>query len=483
MNMMKKIALSITRRKKKSMILFMLILLITTIIATIFVVRGEVETINHNTRLAYGGAVRIVLDLKKIQDDNLNEEQFYQLENTLSKDVLTKDSIKMMGNQPGVKAYDYYSQYTLFSDTLKKITANESENAEIASPIWQPFTINGTNNEETLGIVSGDEKLVAGQVFSLDDITTGANKAIISQKMASKNNVEIGDTIIFEEVVRKPDKTGVVNVEILFEAGDKNNALITKKISLEVIGMIESNSTSLESEFENEKLNNKIYVPNKIIEDDFSVVQDILNQHTSEQSNTVMSMYDVTFLLTDPEDVEKFRTTVNGRLGDYLITEVSQNGYEDIKAALNSINELMSYSLVTTVIVGSLLIGVLFLMQLRERKRELGIYVALGEARYRIILTLLGELLVISFLACTVSLISGNLIASIISDNIIVMPEVPNIQVQEIEGTLDIVSRESSNRVWVYILDLYGVVFFICIISVSIPGMYVLLLNPRKILL
>lgn len=68
-----------------------------------------------------------------------------------------------------------------------------------------------------------------------------------------------------------------------------------------------------------------------------------------------------------------------------------------------------------------LIISLIVLLFLRDRKHELGIYLSIGETRGKIIGQILVELLLISAIALLLSLVTGNLLADSISGSLFQM--------------------------------------------------------------
>lgn len=132
----------------------------------------------------------------------------------------------------------------------------------------------------------------------------------------------------------------------------------------------------------------------------------------------------------------------------------------------------------------------------KERKQEMGIYLALGERKINIALQILIETLIVAFVGVTISIFTGSLIAKNISNQIVenqfvinsgnkksaygsdkptiseIIPEEQEIEV-ECEVNLDINT----------ILSIYVIALGSITVSVLIPICYTLKLNPRKILM
>lgn len=93
--------------------------------------------------------------------------------------------------------------------------------------------------------------------------------------------------------------------------------------------------------------------------------------------------------------------------------------YNDIAGPLEQTKKLASYVLYFSVLAAVLIIGLTVLMFMKERKHELGILMSLGELKKRIATQVVLELLIISILALSLSLITGQVLANGISESMI----------------------------------------------------------------
>ena len=158
----------------------------------------------------------------------------------------------------------------------------------------------------------------------------------------------------------------------------------------------------------------------------------------------------------------------------------------------------MSSAILWTAIGASVIIlSLLVTLFLRERKREVGILLALGEKRGRIVFQFLFEVMLVAFIAVILSLLVGNLISASISENMLVNDLVAR-HVADQGMTFSTLDRMGfSNNVSIdeviasYSTSLDATTtfsFFLAtistvLLSTIIPMLYILRLNPRKIMM
>lgn len=93
--------------------------------------------------------------------------------------------------------------------------------------------------------------------------------------------------------------------------------------------------------------------------------------------------------------------------------------YDNIAGPVESMSTLSRYVLFAAIFATVLITGLVVLLFLRDRKHELGIYLSLGEQRGKVIGQILIEVIVVAFVGITLSLFSGNFLASQVSDTLI----------------------------------------------------------------
>src|SRR5699024_1675933 len=137
-----------------------------------------------------------------------------------------------------------------------------------------------------------------------------------------------------------------------------------------------------------------------------------------------------------------------------------------------------------------LIIGLVVLLFLRDRKRELGIYLSLGEKRARVVGQILIEVMIVAFIGISLSLFSGNLLAGQISDTMIKADDsgyqYDYIYYGNLETNLttdDVLDSYEVSLNSSYILVFYGVGLLTILLSTIIPLVYIVRLNPKKILM
>jgi putative ABC transport system permease protein len=393
-----------------------------------------------------------------------------------------------------VKYYEYNSIFDLGSKTLKSYRGEHQEDFEEHvtddSFLSMDFMIKGINYAPVLDFEEQKSKLTDGRVFKKEEIENGSSVAIISKKLADKNSLQIGDTF-------------VLNSEIYGMNSDKPTAV--RDVVLEVIGFFEPQSVKKEEGSNKDRgmydwmdmdLQNTIYVPNEVvIAENRAHIEEYIKSDPefAEMMDEEMSeYYSPIFVLNKPEDSASFEEEVKPLVPELYTVRKASDQYDTISAPIQSMSKLSNYVLIAAIITTVMIIGLVVLLFLRDRKRELGIYLSLGERRGRLVGQIILEVMIVSLIGITLSLFTGNYLAQGVSDTMINTEKgqtnedyymYPNSSMHSNLTTDDVLASYQVSLDASFIFLFYGVGIATILLSTILPLIYIIRLNPRKIML
>ncbi|SDZ48776.1 putative ABC transport system permease protein [Evansella caseinilytica] len=504
MNFFKRGMLSITRKKGKSLILLAVIFVLGNLISGAISIQQATGNAESAVKEKLGTAAVIELD----------HEAFDEVWSTLSDaerqkftmDNLKPELIKQIGELSYVKYYDFNFTDMLGSKTLQYYHGEDMEDAVMSysdGDGMEHFSFKGINYAPVLDFEEQKGKLVDGRVFNPEEVENGSTVAIISKKLAEQNNLHVGDTFVMTN-----------QVEYYDEKKQEEQIVESRDLVLEIIGLFEPQTLKENDDSEEDKNNggmydfmdieyqNTIYVPNDVLLSESKFWQDAYMEALREnepeyaalmeQEDDQFINYTPIYVLNSPEDMEAFEEEVTPLLPDYYTVRKATDHYDSISAPVESMSKLSNYVLIASIAATVLIIGLVVLLFLRDRKRELGIYLSLGERRGRVVGQILIEVIVIAIIGITLSLFSGNYLAQGVSDTMINAensqsdddyfmyygdPLQSDLTVDDVVAAYE-VKLDSS-----YILLFYAVGLATILVSTIIPLIYIVRLNPRKIMM
>lgn len=497
MNFWQRALKSVTRRKGRSFILFLVIFILGNVIAGAVAIEQSTKNVEQETKKQMGARATVEMDYQKWEkymnkNPDLSEEDYQ----TLLKSPTTKE-YDAIGALPYVKYFDY-SVPAYFGTNKIKSYMPEDGGVSYGGGVKYNFNGKGVNRSQVVDLEEGIIKLVEGETFTDKDIADGNNVVLISKEVAEANNLSVGDQLVL-------DVSGEVYNESAPADEEEADAptIATFDFPVKVSGIFtvakKEESKSKDSEGGTSEADwmamdqiNTIYGPNKLMRE--------LNKQTAEKiyqvetSDIEDEYYQATFVLKTVDDVEAFREEANALLSnEYYTVRASVDEYEQIAGGMKKLGTISKYVVIIAALATLLIISLVVLLFLRDRKYELGIYLSLGESRGEIIGQIVVELLATSLIALLLSLVTGNLLGGAVSNSLLqtdwlnntgdnmmmygmgMMPS--NISYEDIQSAYKVTF--SLGYVISYLLLGLGTV----LLSAILPLLYILRLNPKKIMM
>lgn len=243
--------------------------------------------------------------------------------------------------------------------TNKKTTTTITEKIFNEKAQDGAFTLIGYNSYESMiDFINGDYIITDGEVFSDFE----SNSLVISEELATLNNLKVSDTI----TLINPKDTSLTYEAIITGIYKENT----------------EESNNMASMFSNSA--------NQIITN-INFVQKLL-----DADKDLKVTITPTFIIKDSTSVEKFSNEVSQKgLSEYYT--ISSN-LEDIESATESVDNVKIFAtmfLIITLIIGGVVLVVINMINIRERKYEIGVLRTIGMKKSKLSLQFMFELVVI----------------------------------------------------------------------------------------
>ena len=337
-------------------------------------------------------AVSFRLDMSKLRDES----------NTYTK--LTVSDIENSADSDYVSSYYYTLDTSLSSDDIEAIDMSEKfepkDNGNAPNSEIPRGDIGGNGDDMTSqgdykitaysdssyieNFINGTSKITSGSMITKDD---EENHIVISEELATQNDLEVGDEITFY----LPSDSSIT-------------------YTFEITGIFETTDDSASDDFMNINVlnaQNQIYTTvtaiNNILEDDNS-------------SNSL----NATIYLKNQDDLEAYAEEVKDKgLSDYYT--LSDNT-DEITSTLTPIKNISNFSmtfLIIILIVGAIILAVINILNIRDRKYEIGVLRAIGMSKTKLILSLLTELFIVTVIAFIIGIIGGKLLSQPVTNKML----------------------------------------------------------------
>lgn len=511
MNYFKRGMASITRRKGKSLILFAVIFILGNVMAGAIAIDQGTKSVESTIKKKLGAVATVTMDNDQLNKDAEEDDSVWE-----QATEPTEKTLNEIGKLDEVSFYDY--SYMGFLNTVKFTMAQSKRDDFIMGDGESSFfSLKGVNFNEVLDVKNKVIEIKDGRVFEKEEVEKNKNVVLISDEVAKVNNVRVGDKIVL-------DYTSPQGFMVADDGTETEMKPVKKDFPVEVIGTF----SVLQSEKKTEKKNdsaamdaesnymdrvNTIYAPNGYITN-FSKETQLLDfeEHpenyegiSKEEFEKDLDDYNygtATYTLKSPEVAEDFRINADKILKDaknkYSKVLISSDQYDQVAGPVKGMSKISKLVLIISVLASILIITLVTILFLRDRKHELGIYLSLGEKRSKVIGQIVFEVVVVAFVAITISVFTGNMLAKGFSSSLMQTQKTEQVdngmyfnqdawELNRLTNNSisedDVIDSYNISLNPTYIILFYVVGIGVVLVSTVAPLIYIMRLNPKKIMM
>ncbi|MFC9540235.1 ABC transporter permease [Lysinibacillus sp. NPDC056959] len=472
MNFIKRAFLSVKARKGKSLILFTVFLVVSNLVLAGFAIQNVSQKANDHARQTLGVDVSLRMDEEKLME-NVAKQREENPNGKIKHPELFADEADQLAKSPYVIDYNYLKSDMLVADDFAPINSEQDDEGVVGTVggshsenMKMPNTfIQGVRSSDLLQeFTDGTNEIIDGRPITSED--TNKKVALIEKRLAEQNELQVGDKL----KIKSPEETSEVELEII---GIYKNSGITD---------FEANLPAMMHP------SNKIYT-----------IYDSTKEMHEESDEKGVSINEAIYYLNDPENIEDFKAEAKKANIDFDLFKLDAHDalYQKMVGPIENIAATSKMIVYLVSIAGSIILGLIIMLTIKERRKELGILLAIGEKKRKLIGQLLVEVLCIAVLAFGISIITGKTVSQKMGDSLLQQEVIAaedqqqesntlgfsfgsmNKQDKDVEPIDDIDVSISSQDV----LNLGGLGLLIAILSTLIPALSILRLNPKEILL
>lgn len=336
-------------------------------------------------------------------------------------------------------------------------------------------------------------EIVEGRYFTQEELDNGERKILIDIYDAQYENINIGDKI----------SRDIYNYKI------EDNQVVTDfdrliHYEFEVIGIY--SSKDINSKYQIPEDNKVLYteVPGKCLEEIYDLQNEVLDNHTEEEKRIFEDLgygsyrrptREVTFMQLSLKGIdaseqmqEELLNNMNYPKSYYSLTSAIED-YRYVQAPLENLVALANVALWASVVLIVVLLGLVSILFIRNRTFEIGVLMAMGERKMNILLQFVCEIVLVGLLATSLSMVSGNKLGSAISEEFMRIQIDTDYEMEYQEKNPDMVTQLDLLETYhiemdaSYVGSIYAVSAFILIVSSAAPVLYILNINPKKVLM
>lgn len=313
---------------------------------------------------------------------------------------LTLEDYQKYATADSVQDFYYTLTASLDStDEFEAVTAEASDESENSSDN-NMSGFGGRPNNNIMGMSSGDFSVIG---YSSDAAMTAfiegtayinecsvfeeggtAYECIISQELAAYNSTSVGDVITLVNPNNEEEAYG-----------------------LTVVGIYTDESTNEEYQSMRESdPANKIYTSYSVLDSIITASSDNSVTATDETTGreyetAVTGNLSATYVFADTDSYYLFESEVRtlGLADSYTVSSQDINSFENSLVPLNTLSTMAGWFLIVILIIGAIILIVMNIFNIRERKYEIGVLLAMGMKKGKVALQFLTEIFVVTILA------------------------------------------------------------------------------------
>ncbi len=262
---------------------------------------------------------------------------------------------------------------------------NMGERKNFIKGMESDFSLIGVSGENSMtDFVNGNSTISSGEIFTQG---TSEKNCIISSELATFNNLEVGDKIVLTNP-NSEDETYKLKIVGLFTDSSANEN------SFSDMGMTSNDPA------------NKIYISynalKTILDASDKKSETVTDSETGREYKTGLTEnLNATYCFANVENYEVFQEEVKdlGLEDDYTVSSMDVTAFENSLTPLETLSETAGYFLWVILSIGAVILVVLNIFSVRERKYEIGVLTAMGMKKGKVALQFLTEIFVVGLAA------------------------------------------------------------------------------------
>ena len=247
------------------------------------------------------------------------------------------------------------------------------------------FSVIGYSSDSSMtAFIDGTASVLEGGTMFEEGTTE--KECIISEELAIFNDLSVGDTIILT-----------------------NPLVETETYELKIVGLYTSSSNndfSMSMFGESQDPANQIYMSSAALQtilDASDEVSTTINDENTgrETDSAVTGSISATYVFENTEKYYAFEEEVRtlGLDDSYTVSSPDLTAFESSLVPLNTLSTMAGWFLVVILIIGAIILVVLNIFNVRERKYEVGVLTAMGMKKWKVAAQFMCEILVITMIS------------------------------------------------------------------------------------
>ena len=392
MFLLKNAWLSIIRNKSRNILIGIIFLVVACAATITLAIKNTATDLIDSYSSAYEKEVTITFDRSNMMKDfdmgnKESREEAKEAFNNISS--YTIDDIKKYSEVNHIESYYYTYNISLNGNSIEKATS-EFEDGRGGmggkGPMQESsydFKLNGYDSIDSMSEFINGTYTINSIVDNAWEIAFSGNYIFINQELADYNELSLNDKVRFED-----NDGGVYEFEII--------GIYTENSSEDLGMSMFSNSV------------------NTIITNADALVSIALN------NENIRGEVSPTFIIDDYDNVDNVQADFYELgLDEKYILETNEEVALSAVSGVSNVNNFASTFLIITLIIGGIVLFIINMINIRERKYEIGVLRTIGISKLKLTLQFIFELMIVAFVSLLIGASIGSVMAKPVSNSLL----------------------------------------------------------------
>lgn len=392
MNFIKRAFWNMKAKKGKTLLQLFVFTVICVFVLSGLTIQSAAQKSSELARQELGGSVTLQVDRQKQMEKQQDSGEKRSFKST---PIKVSDANKLAALDH-VKSYNYTTSASANAGNFDAIESSSSSDSSSSSSssnaknsqgggqsgpqmVQADLSIEGVISTALVDDFSdGDSKITDGRTITKSDV--GKKVTVINETLAEENDLSVGDSITIES------------------ATDEDTT-----VKLKIVGIYKTTSSGDDQAQNFSFLNpyNKLYTP-------YTATAALKGD---DYKNTIDS---AVYYMDDAKNMDAFVKAAKKTSIDFDTYTLNTNDqlYQQMVGPIENVASFSKNVVYLVSVAGAVILGLIVMMSIRERKYEMGVLMAIGEKRWKLIGQFLTEILIVAVIAIGLASVTGNLVAN-----------------------------------------------------------------------
>lgn len=399
MNYMKRAIQSLWAKKGLSIIMIAVFSAILIFVLAGLTIRSGADLATTNAKKSVGATVTLSTNREAMFKQSDSEDENSRPDpGSFERTPVNLSDAKKIAKLSNVKSYSFEASTSADKSSGIEPISSDSDDSEEESTDEQmagfggggapggmsqgDFQIKGVSESSSYSEFSaGTASLVEGEAITSADEDT--NNVLIEQSLAEANDLSVGDKFKIKD---SDDKDIEVTIKGIYKTSDSGDSM------------------SAQFNFMN---------PSNTIFSSYTMV----NTLTGSEGKTIDS---AVYNLEDPKDMDSFVKQANKLIDtDTFSLETNDQMYQQMLQPLNNVSSFAKNIVILVAAAGVIILTLIIMLSIRERKYEIGVLLSLGESRMKVISQFFVEIFICMIFALGIAAASGNVVGNAVGNQLL----------------------------------------------------------------